>query len=360
MSETAHAQLLHKKMDQYDLVRHHYNRRVQWGTDAMLYRKNHPMSWKKVIGNYQSWEIATSLITPPDAESPYGEPVKLFYSEDLSVWLSRRKESMPYFFRNCDADELHVISRGEITYETDFGNINVGEGDLLLIPKGVTYRVILKKPQDSLRVIYESGPELFLIPTEMVDHIYGKGRPALSPDKVQRPELPRGPKPEGEFEVRVKYNGAFSDFLGEISSIVYDFYPLDVEIIDGCQPLFKFHTTDIEKLGTTPVGFIGAAYLDNKKNLAWTLHLSGGGVGSAPVHRNPDADELRYIGSGPMMGNFLFTPQGADHGGGRGYTKKERNRPAEPYDRGHTFSAYTGKAVKGTPVTHRVAKPYAA
>src|SRR2546425_314863 len=112
--------LTHKSMDQYDLVRHHYGRRVQWGTETVLYRKNHPMLWKKVAGNYQNWEIDTAEISPGDAESASGEPSQLFYSEDMTVWFSRRKESMRHFFRNCDADELHLISRGEMIYETDF------------------------------------------------------------------------------------------------------------------------------------------------------------------------------------------------------------------------------------------------
>ena len=171
-----------KRMDQHDLVKHQYSRRVQWGTDTVLYREKHPMLWKRVVGNYQNWEIDTSKLVPPDAESPYGEPEKLFYSEDLTVWFSRRKESMPYFFRNCDADELHLVSRGEMTYETDFGNITVGEREFLLIPKGVTYRVLFQRPQDTLRVIYESGPEIYVVPTEMVDHLYGKGRPPVKPD----------------------------------------------------------------------------------------------------------------------------------------------------------------------------------
>jgi homogentisate 1,2-dioxygenase len=339
-----------------DLVRHHYNRRAMWGTDTVLYRTQHPMTWQRVTGNYQNWLIQTAPLVPTDATSAAGEPAKLLYSEDLTFWLSRRRETMPYFFRNCDADELHLISQGDMIYETDFGVIEVHDRDFLLIPKGVTYRVVLPEPQETLRVIYESVPEIFLVPTEMVDHVYHKGRPAVSPDRLQRPKLVEPPAAEGEYEVRVKYNGAFSDFLGEISTIVYDYYPLDVAVIDGVEPVVKFSVADIEKLGTTPVPFLGAAYLDNRQNLAWTLHLSGGGSG--PVHRDADVDEMRYLSSGPKMGDILFTPQGVDHGAGRGYTKRERNRPQEPYDMGDTISAYTMKPLRGTPLCHEVARTY--
>ncbi len=55
---------IRQQMDQYDLVRHLYSRRVQWGTENMLYRKDHPMVWRKVTGNYQNWEVNTSEILP--------------------------------------------------------------------------------------------------------------------------------------------------------------------------------------------------------------------------------------------------------------------------------------------------------
>ncbi len=98
---------------------------------------------------------------------------------------------MPYFFRNCDADELHLISKGEMTYETDFGVIDVKDRDFLLLPKGVTYRVTMQGSQETIRVIYESAPEIFLVPVEMVDHVYHQGRPAIVEERLGRPKLVR-------------------------------------------------------------------------------------------------------------------------------------------------------------------------
>ena len=351
---------IRKSMNDRDWVRHLYNRRVQWGLDTMLFRRNHPMEWKGVAGNYQNWEVPTAEIRPSDMASAYGEAEALFYNGDMRVLISRRRESMPYYFRNCDADELHFVNRGTLRYETDFGNLTVNGREFVVIPKGVTYRASVEGQQDTLRVIFESGAEIFVVPLEMVEPIYGKGRPALKPECLIKPELNREDAVGGEFELRVKYRGAFAEFLGDTSSIAYDFYPLDAELIDGEIPVFKFSLDDVEKLGTTPVAFLGGAYLDNRENRAWTMHVTGGGVGSAPVHRNPDSDELRYISSGPNLGHFLFTPQGVDHGGGRGYTKKERNRPAGPYDIGDSISAYTVKPLKGTPQAFRCATPHLA
>ena len=128
--------LTQKSMEQYDLVTHHYNRRSLWGANSVLYRVEHPMGWRRVAGNYQNWEIGASRVVPPDALSPFGEPAKLFYSEDVTVWLSRRKASTPCFFRNCDADELHFINTGHMIFETDFGEIEVHERDVSDYPQG--------------------------------------------------------------------------------------------------------------------------------------------------------------------------------------------------------------------------------
>ena len=49
MAETERHKLIHdKRLDQDDLVKHHYNRRSIWGTDTMLYHRVHPMTWKQV------------------------------------------------------------------------------------------------------------------------------------------------------------------------------------------------------------------------------------------------------------------------------------------------------------------------
>ena len=68
------------------------------------------------------------------------------------------------------------------------------------------------KSKESLRIIYESEPEMLLVPVESIEEYYNAGRAALDEAKLVRPQLPQGERPPGEFEVRVKYRGAFSRF----------------------------------------------------------------------------------------------------------------------------------------------------
>jgi homogentisate 1,2-dioxygenase len=339
-----------------DLVRHLYNRRSLWGTESMLYQRRHPMEWSSVEGSYQNWDIDTTSIIPSDATSPDGDPTRLFTSEDLAIWVSRRRASMPFYFRNCNADELHFVLKGQMTFDTDFGRLEVGDGDFVVIPKGITYRISMASEQDTLRFIYESGPELFLVPSEMIEHVYGAGRAPLDLDRLTYPVL-QPARPDGSYQVRVRYDGAFSAFMGEMSTIAYTFDPLEAEIVDGYPHVFKFGLRDVEQLGTTPMPFIAGAYLDNKQNLAWALHMTAGVGTSAPVHRNPDVDELRIKATGRLMGNMEFTPQGVDHGYGRGYTVSERNLPAGPDEGGIRPSLYSMKSLKGTRECFEAARP---
>ncbi|MBM2810808.1 MAG: hypothetical protein HW416_1567 [Chloroflexi bacterium] len=88
-----------------------------------------------------------------------------------------------------------------------------------------------------------------------------------------------------------------------------------------------------------------------------TQASAGGGGGSAPVHRNPDVDELRITATGARLGSIEFTPQGVDHGYGRGYTVRERNLPVGPDEGGARLSLYSGKALKGTADCFKAASP---
>jgi len=72
MTESTEARVTQRRRDDLDLVRHHYNRRALWGTDTVLYRKNHPMEWTRVSGNYQNWELDTSSIAPTHGASAEG------------------------------------------------------------------------------------------------------------------------------------------------------------------------------------------------------------------------------------------------------------------------------------------------
>ncbi len=48
-------------------------------------------------------------------------------NQDVTLYVSRRSEPMPFYYRNADGDELIFVHRGEGTIETDFGPLRFRE-----------------------------------------------------------------------------------------------------------------------------------------------------------------------------------------------------------------------------------------
>ncbi len=82
-------------------------------------------------------------ITTPDMTDPLAiPPLRLVSSENLSIEFSRRRFSLPFFHRNMDYDELIICLKGSATWETESGNFELKEGEMLIIPRGIAHRPV--------------------------------------------------------------------------------------------------------------------------------------------------------------------------------------------------------------------------
>src|SRR5215470_4228403 len=82
------------------------------GRVAELYRKNEPTAWTRIEGTLRPWDLDGYKLEPSDLKDPAGGPLRLFYNEDVSIWVSRRREAMPYCARNADGDEIFFVHEG--------------------------------------------------------------------------------------------------------------------------------------------------------------------------------------------------------------------------------------------------------
>ncbi len=48
-------------------------------------------------------------------------PVAFLGNRDVKLYVSRRADPMPFYYRNADGDELIFVHRGHGVIETDFG-----------------------------------------------------------------------------------------------------------------------------------------------------------------------------------------------------------------------------------------------
>jgi homogentisate 1,2-dioxygenase len=287
------------------------------GAASHLYRRHPPTAWARIEGPLRPRAFNCAELTTPDQRSADSTPIQILQSPDVSVYLSRRVQSMPFFVRNADGDEIHFVHAGRGHYETDYGMLAYEPGDYLVIPKGTTYRILI-----------EGGPCLLLIAESPV--------PAVLPDRgllgqhalfdrgvLTAPEL--DPKEHGEdgreWEVRIKREG-------EWTRVIYPFYPMDVVGWKGDLWVAKLNVRDFRPV-TSP-----------RYHLPPTVHATfqaGGLLVStfAPrplesdpqalkvpfYHRNMDYDEVLFYHSGNFFsragiqpGMFTLHPQGIHHG----------------------------------------------
>lgn len=85
--------------------------------------------------------LLDSRYQPSNFAKPDGTPLTLATSEHLRIDLSKRtKEPMSFWHRNNDADEVIICIEGSLTWETELGTVELGRGEMLVIPRGIAHR----------------------------------------------------------------------------------------------------------------------------------------------------------------------------------------------------------------------------
>jgi len=87
-------------LDEARLKEEHLSRQGFAGPVAMIYRTSGPNEVVRVEGEYRRREIDSADVVSNDATDPRGSWQVLLANEDVAVAISRRREAMPYRFRN--------------------------------------------------------------------------------------------------------------------------------------------------------------------------------------------------------------------------------------------------------------------
>jgi len=287
------------------------------GRVAEVYRRHDPTGWVRVEGDHAPGDVDGEQIATTDATDAHGAPTRLWHNDDLAVSVSRRAEPMPWFFRDSDCDRLLFVHRGEGTLETEFGFLEFRSGHYLVLPRGVTWRLV-PRSRDNYFLLLESRGEIGLVPHRQL----GRHSP-FDPDVIEAPE-PKALVGDGrpEYEVRVRR-------AGELTSFFYSHHPLDVVGWKGDLFPFRFHNLDFR-----PV----VADRNHLPPSAYALFQAEGWVlcNFVPTplqrdrettrlpyyHRNVDYDEIGFLHGGSVAGQpmegatIMWHPRGAVHGPG--------------------------------------------
>jgi homogentisate 1,2-dioxygenase len=173
-----------------------------------------------------------------------GDPVAarrtLMGNNDVTLGVSRPMESMDYFYRNSQAYECWYTHEGGGVLHSQFGKLEFGVGDYVVIPFGTTWKMEVNK--GGARFFVVETPSEIEPPSRYLND-YGQlleHAPYTERD-IRVPTELESYTDQGDFEVRVKVRDT-------ISKHILDHHPLDVVGWDGYLYPWIFNIMDFQPI----------------------------------------------------------------------------------------------------------------
>jgi homogentisate 1,2-dioxygenase len=245
-------------------------------------------------------------------------------------------------YRNATGDECVYVEAGSATVETVFGDLEVGAGDYVVLPRSTTHRWVVGDAPLRLYAIEANG---HVAPPKRYLSRYGQlleHAPYCERD-LRVPTAPR--VVEGrDVEVLVKHRGRGAGGLTGSVHVLPE-HPFDVVGWDGCLYPYAFNVADFEPITgrvhqPPPVhqvfegpGFVVCNFVPRKVDyhpLAVPVPYYHANVDSDEVMFYVDGDYEARKGSGIARGSVSLHPGGHSHGPQPGAV--ERSLGAEYFD----------------------------
>lgn len=240
---------------------------------------------------------------------------------------ARPTEDTDAFFRNIYASEYIFIHHGKGKLTSDYGVVPFGEGDQLIIPRTVTYRLEFDDYSANKLLIVESS-SAFEIPRHFRND-YGQFE-EHAPYCERDFRLPEGVDPvdkKGDFRIILKAGRRYFEQI-------VPHHPYDVVGWDGYLYPYAFNIRNyhpkVGRIHLPPpihLAFITQSFvLCNFVPRPFDFHPEA--IGAPYVHSNIDSDEVLYYVEGDFMsrkgieeGSITLHPSGMPHGPQPGRTE---------------------------------------
>ena len=249
-------------------------------------------------------------------------------NSDCHISLAAPQQSTKdYFYKNADADELLFIHEGSGILHTQYGHLQFGYGDYIVIPRGTIYQVEFSNRENRLFIVESFSPLRF--PKRYLSP-YGQlleNSPFCERD-IRQPQNLETIDQAGDFTILVKKKGI-------MYPIHYGHHPFDVVGWDGCEYPFALSIHDFEPITgrvhqPPPVhqtfeghNFVVCSFCPRM----FDYHPLA--VPAPYNHSNIDSDEVLYYVDGDFMsrkhvtrGMITLHPAGIPHGPHPGAVEK--------------------------------------
>jgi homogentisate 1,2-dioxygenase len=256
----------------------------------------------------------------PAADDYLESRTTLFVNNDMHIGLAApHKGTTGYFYKNADADELIFIHQGNGELRTNYGKLEFGYGDYLVIPRGTIYTIDFESSDNRLLIIesfspVETPPRYRNQYGQMLEHSPFCERDFRLPSDLETHDE------QGDFMVRIKKRGLIYPY-------VYGTHPFDVIGWDGYNYPYAFSIFNFEPITgrihmPPPIhqNFQGNNYvICSFVPRMYDYHPDA--IPAPYHHSNIDSDELLYYVDGDFMsrnnikkGQITLHPGGIPHG----------------------------------------------
>ncbi len=176
----------------------------------------------------------------PDGDALSGRRL-LMWNRDVELSLARFARPMEGFYRNGEGDEILFVHEGRGVVETTLGHVPYREGDYVVLPRGITYRVVPDgdAPQRHLVV---TSPGLVEIPTryrnaygQLLEHAPFHNRDLHGPTELITHDE------SGEFALTLRVRDGLQEYL-------LPHHPFDVVGWDGYLYPYTLNIRDFEPI----------------------------------------------------------------------------------------------------------------
>ena len=283
-------------------------------------------------------------ITPEDDYLHSRKPILV--NNDCHIVLAvPKKSTTDYFYKNADADEMIFIHEGSGKLLTQYGEIEFGYGDYIIIPRGTIHQISFNNENNRLFIVESFSP--FRYPKRYVSK-YGQlleNSPYCERD-IRTPKNLQTFDEHGDFIIKTKKKSI-------LYGLHYANHPFDVVGWDGCCYPYTFSIHDFEPITGRvhqPPPVHQTFDANNFVVCSFCPRLYDYHPDAIPApynHSNIDSDELLYYVDGDFMsrknvtrGMMTLHPAGIPHGPHPGAVeksigKKETNELAVMVDTFH-------------------------
>lgn len=297
------------------LYEEEHGRQGFFGRVSHLYHRHPPTGWLRIEGDLRPRAYQVTKLEGAE----HGQPRNFLENDDCVLGIAKLRGAMSVFARNADGDEVRFIHEGGGTLQTDYGDIEYGKGDYLVIPRGTTYRFLAKDAD--VHLVIESMSEIQLPDRGML------GRHAqFDPMVMRTPALAEGERrdganAQGEFELRIKREGSWTRVFYPWSPVNAAGWKGDLSPwalnVDDIRPVVspRYHLPPSVHTTFLARNFVICSFLPRP------LESEPGAMKVPFYHRNIDFDEVLFYHAGNFFsregiaaGAVTFHPQGIHHG----------------------------------------------